>query len=706
MVRKTDQFRPALRPQSPVKFLKGVGPRLAEIFRAWGVETIEDLCHHFPRTYENQQAMGCIRDLKVGQVVSLKAQVLEVTSHYLGFNRKKVTSLWVRDGTGKIACHFFRAPFRGYFESFPFGASLRIVGKLTEFRGRLQFVHPQITLIQEAEEVRNELKPIYTESESLSSSKIQSLIRSALQQLASSSQLGEFERLPESIRQKLGLVGKIEALQRVHFPRPEQAQTLAQFRDPGQQRLIFDEFFELELLMFYQRQEREQKVGLRMRDFLMDVDFQLLPFQPTRAQRRVLDEIFLDLSSGRCMNRLVQGDVGSGKTWVAFMSVVVAKRNSFQAALMAPTEILAEQHFLNSQKILSAFGVRVGLLTGKTKAREREELHQKLENFEMDLLIGTHALIEEVVKFQNLGLVIIDEQHRFGVRQRTKLTEKGQNPHVLTMTATPIPRTLSWTAYGDLRVSVIDELPPGRQPITTRVISQNQKSQLWNWLAGLLAKGHQAYVVYPLIEESEKMDLQNATDEYERLRQAYPGLSFALMHGRLPPEDKEAVMSRFRQGRIQVLVSTTVIEVGVDVPKACVMVIEHAERFGLAQLHQLRGRVGRGAEKSYCILVAGRAVSDISVQRLSLMEQTQDGFKIAQADLEIRGPGELLGAQQSGLLQFRMADLVRDEKILELARTQAENLLHLDPRLEKNEHQPLKKHLKAQLAKRQSFGQN
>lgn len=706
MVRKSDHFRPGLKPQSPVKFLKGVGPRLAEIFRAWGVETIEDLCHHFPRTYENQQAMACIRDLRAGQVVSIKAQFLEVSSQYLGFNRKKVTSLWVRDGTGKIACQFFRAPFRGYFESFPFGATLRIVGKLTDFRGRLQFVHPQISLIQEAEEVRNELKPIYTESESLSSSKIQSLIRSALQQLTSSAQVAELERLPKTLLQKRGLVGKIEALQRVHFPRPEQAQALIEFRDPGQQRLIFDEFFELELLMFYLREGREQKAGLRMRESLMESDFRLLPFQPTGAQRRVLNEIFLDFSSGRCMNRLVQGDVGSGKTLVAFLAVVVAKRNSYQSALMAPTEILAEQHFLNSQKILSAFGVRVGLLTGKTKAREREELHRKLESFELDFLIGTHALIEEVVRFQKLGLVIIDEQHRFGVRQRTKLTEKGQNPHVLTMTATPIPRTLSWTAYGDLRVSVIDELPPGRQPITTRVISQAQKSQLWKWLGELLAKGHQAYVVYPLIEESEKVDLQNASDEYERLSQAYPGVSFALMHGRLQPEEKEAVMARFRQGQTQVLVSTTVIEVGVDVPKACVMVIEHAERFGLAQLHQLRGRVGRGAEKSYCILVAGRAVSDVSVQRLRLMEQTQDGFKIAQADLEIRGPGELLGAQQSGLLQFRMADLVRDEKLLEQARAEAEHLLHLDPRLEKSEHQALKKHLEAQLAKRQSFGQN
>ena len=418
-----------------------------------------------------------------------------------------------------------------------------------------------------------------------------------------------------------------------------------------------------------------------------------LPFQLTRAQDRAFAEIVEDLAKPHPMHRLVQGDVGSGKTLVALMSSLVAIENKFQAAIMVPTEILAEQHFENCKKFLEPLGVGVGLLTGSMKAAERKQIYEMIKSGMVQVCVGTHALIQEAVEFQNLGLVIIDEQHRFGVHQRNELKKKGVSPHFLVMTATPIPRTLAMTVYGDLDVSVIDELPPGRSPIQTRVTFESKRPQVMQFVREQLAKGRQAYIVYPLVEESEKMDLKNAVDEAERLSAEFSEFGVGLLHGKMKNAEKDEVMRKFRAKEFSVLVSTTVIEVGVDVPNATIMLIEHAERFGLSQLHQLRGRVGRGQHKSFCVLMLGRAVSEESKARCDIMEQTTDGFKIAEADLEIRGPGEFLGSRQSGLTGFKMANLVRDMRILQEARDAAFETLNRDTELKRPEHQELRTEL-------------
>jgi ATP-dependent DNA helicase RecG len=567
-------------------------------------------------------------------------------------------------------------PYKGYFERFQPFQEVRVIGKPSVYRGALEFHHPDIHPVKPEEEITNALIPIYVEIEGLTSPKIARLVKSVLQE-----PIPEF--MPRNMLEKYGLMNLNQAIREVHEPPVDQGDLFLKFESMAQKRIIFDEFFLMEFHLARKRQhlEREKSLAIVSKGKLAESLKNSLEFQLTGAQERSYAEIIKDLKLSHPMHRLVQGDVGSGKTLVAFMAAAYAAEAGVQTALMVPTEILAEQHFATAEKRLHPLGIRVGLLTGQTKAKEREKILSEMAEGRIHLLIGTHALIQDDVEFKKLGLVIIDEQHRFGVEQRNKLRAKGLSPHFLVMTATPIPRTLAMTVYGDLDISVIDEMPKGRIPIVTRKTYQSKRPAVMQFIRDHMKQGRQAYIVYPLIEESESMDLRNALEEYERVKKEFPEFQVGLLHGRMKPAEKDEVMDRFRRNEIQILVSTTVIEVGVDVPNANIMLIEHAERFGLSQLHQLRGRVGRGNYKSYCVLMLGYALSEEGVRRAEIMESTIDGFKIAEADLEMRGPGEFMGTRQSGLPGFKMANLVRDVKILMLARDAAFELAQQDPQL-------------------------
>lgn len=681
----------ALRLDTDIQYLKGVGPKLGSLFSRNGIKTVKDLLFHFPRAYEDRRAARNIASLRPDDIVSVKANVVGVASYAMGRSSRKIYDVLVRDSSGQIRCKYFRVPYKGYFERFKPGDEVRVVGKVTNYRGKIEFHHPDIRDIDPAEDLQDALIPIYVETEGLSSAKIAKLISSVFSQVKEWPQ----ENLPLGLVKKNQFISHEQALYSLHHPEIENATAYNELKSPAHRRIIYEEFFWLELYL------ASKKSGLKSeKGFVFKSDEKLiqklqesLPFQLTKAQLRSFAEIKKDLESGKPMNRLVQGDVGSGKTLVSFMSALKAYESGFQSCLMAPTEILAEQHFRNAEKVLKPIGVNVGLLTGKTKAKDRKEIAEKLIAGEIYFLIGTHALIEDWVQFQNLGLVIIDEQHRFGVAQRGILKNKGTSPHFLIMTATPIPRTLAMTVYGDLDVSIIDEMPVGRTPIQTRVTNEAKRPQALQFMVEQIAKGRQAYVVYPLVEESEKIDLKNATEEYEKLKVQFPNIRFGLLHGKMKPVEKDAVMEDFRQHKIDVLVSTTVIEVGVDVPNATIMMIEHAERFGLSQLHQLRGRVGRGEHKSFCIMIMGYAVSEETRTRVEFMEKTTDGFKVAEFDLEIRGPGEFMGSKQSGLPGFKMANLVRDFDLLKLARDDAFEILSKDPKLHKMENKLLREEL-------------
>lgn len=684
-----------LKRDTSIQYLKGVGPRLGQVLAKRGIRQVEDLLTYYPRTYEDRRAARNIGSLNLDDVVSLKARIVNVSSYAMGQSKRKIYDILIRDQSGQIHCKFFRVPYRGYFERFQIGQEVRVVGKVINYRGRLEFHHPDLREITAEEEIEDALLPIYTEIEAVTSTRIRRFIQTAIGQLNEQS-LGP-EPLPESLRQHYRLIKRTEAIYQIHNPEHEQAAEYFTFRSPAHRRLIFEEFFWLELYLAARKAglEAEKGVPLKGDGKLVSDALAQLPFALTGAQTRVFAQVRQDLAGSRPMHRLVQGDVGSGKTVVAFLAALVAREAGFQAALMAPTEILAEQHFKNASRLLAPLGLKVELLVGKTKSGERKQLLERLFAGEIDLLIGTHALLEDVVQFRQLGLVIIDEQHRFGVEQRAKLKRKGVSPHFLVMTATPIPRTLAMTVYGDLDVSTIDEMPPGRSPIQTRVTYESKRPEALNFMMAQLEKGRQAYMVYPLVEESEKIDLKNALDEFEKLKAQYPHIRFGLLHGKMKPEEKDAIMQEFREHRVQVLVSTTVIEVGVDVPNANIMIVEHAERFGLSQLHQLRGRVGRGEHKSFCIFILGKAVSTEAFERTSFLEKNLDGFKIAEFDLELRGPGEFLGTRQSGLPGFQMAHLVRDMEILQEAREAAFALLAKDPTLKLPDHQ----HLREQLLK-------
>jgi len=665
--------------QTNVQMMKGVGPQRAELLAQRGIYTLEDLLNYLPFRYEDRIHFSKIKDVQPSGAYTLRARVMSGQAVRGMYGRDAIYHLLVQDDTGSLPCKFFHG---GYLEGrLKPGQELILHGKVEidkQRPARREMVNPQIETIHSEDVDSTEMGrivPIYEAVGTFGSRQIRRAIYATLQNLEHQI----LDILPPELRTRLHLPSRRDALIQTHFPPPEESlEALNQFRSPAQRRLIFEEFFlyQLSLALGRKATRKENAFPFRIReDQIREALKKILPFKPTNAQKRVLADIAKDLERPVPMNRLLQGDVGSGKTIVALQAAVIAMVNGCQTALMAPTEILAVQHYLAARRILAPGGYRVELLISGLKAAEKAAVRERILSGEAQLVIGTHALIEENVEFKRLGFVAIDEQHRFGVLQRKKLMDKavrhGHAPHVLVLTATPIPRTLSLTLYGDLDVSVIDELPPGRTPIHTRMTTESHLPGVWESLRREVEAGRQAYIVYPVIEES-KLELKAAVEEYERLSKlVFPKLHVGLLHGRLSSEEKEDVMQRFRRNEVQVLVATTVVEVGVDVPNATVMVIEHAERFGLSQLHQLRGRIGRGAQKSHCILVAPGRLTDEGRARLETMVRTNNGFEIAETDLQLRGPGEFFGTRQSGELGFQVANPLRDRELLELARKEA-----------------------------------
>ena len=665
--------------QTDVRMVKGVGPQRAELLAQRGIYTFEDLLNYLPFRYEDRIHFSKIKEVQPGGTYTLRARVMSGQAIRGMYGRDAIYHLLVQDETGQLPCKFFHG---GYLEGrLKAGQQLILHGRvdIDKLRpARREMVNPQVEMVSGDEMDSTEvgrIVPIYEAVGTFGSKQIRRAIYATLQNLDPSIP----DVLPGELQERLQFPSRRDALIRTHFPEPDESlEALNLFRSPAQRRLIFEEFFlyQLSLALGRKAARRENAIAFRVReDKIREALKKILPFKPTGAQKRVLAEIAADLERAAPMNRLLQGDVGSGKTIVALQAAVVAMENGCQAALMVPTEILAVQHFLSARRILAPGGYHVELLISGLKPAEKASALERICTGEAQLVIGTHALIEENVEFRRLGFITIDEQHRFGVLQRKRLMDKaakwGHAPHVLVLTATPIPRTLSLTLYGDLDVSVVDELPPGRTPITTRMTTQKHLPGVWESLRREVQAGHQAYIIYPVIEES-KLELKAAIEEYEQLsKKIFPELKVGLLHGRLSSEEKEDVMQRFRRNEIQILVATTVVEVGVDVPNATVMVIEHAERFGLAQLHQLRGRIGRGAQKSYCILVAPGHMTEDGQARLQTMVRTNNGFEIAETDLQLRGPGEFFGTRQSGELGFNVANPLRDRELLELAHKEA-----------------------------------
>jgi ATP-dependent DNA helicase RecG len=681
-----------------VRMIKGVGPQRAKLLAKRGIYTVEDLLTYLPFRYEDRIDFTNIKDIQPDGAYTIRARVMSGQAVRMMRRRDAIYHLLVKDPTGELPCKFFHG---GYLEGrLKPGQLLVLYGKaeIDKMRpARLEMINPQMELLgspdhsagahqadqsAQREEIDStevgRIVPIYEAVGTFGSRAIRRTIYTALQSLDPRM----IDVLPEPLRGRLGYPTRQQALAETHFPPPDASlDALNAFRSPAQQRLIFEEFFLYQLSLALDRRvtRKENARPFRLREEkIREALKRILPFKPTAAQKRVLAEIAADLEKPAPMNRLLQGDVGSGKTIVALQAAVIAIENGCQAALMAPTEILAVQHFLSARRILQKAGYRVELLISGLKSAEKSSALDRIRSGEAQLVIGTHALIEDKVEFARLGFVTIDEQHRFGVLQRKRLMDKaasqGHAPHVLVLTATPIPRTLSLTLYGDLDVSVLDELPPGRTPIETRMIAETNLPGVWHGVRREVEAGHQAYIVYPVIEES-KLELKAAIDEYQLLsKEVFPKLRLGLLHGRLSSEEKDEVMQRFRNNEVQILVATTVVEVGVDVPNATVMVIEHSERFGLSQLHQLRGRIGRGAQKSHCVLITPPRLTDEARARLETMVRTSNGFEIAETDLQLRGPGEFFGTRQSGELGFHIANPLRDREFLELARREAFSL--------------------------------
>ncbi len=689
-----------------IKYLKGVGPARAQLFASRGIRTVGDLLYYTPFRYEDRQRITPVRALIPGQTATVLVKILS------GGLMRTRTGAYIYDlsavdasapaheppdkhwAPGMIRLKWFNAVYLEKNKVFRPGQRVFFYGKVDYDRfgsGNLQMVQPQFEILPDGETPNGHslevgrVVPIYESVGKMSARVIRRLIWTGLELLD-----GQIDDpLPPSVRHRNRLLDRSAALRQAHFPQPDVSlEDLANFRTPAQVRLIFEEFFNVTAGLALKRRQatRAHGIAFRVTEEIRRSVKRMLPFHPTAAQKRVIREIVTDMQASRPMARLLQGDVGSGKTIVALQAALVAIGNGYQVAFMAPTEILATQHYLYAKQLFKPLTCRLDLLTSARSSSEKAELKRRLAAGEIDLIFGTHALIESDVAFAQLGLVVVDEQHRFGVMQRYELIRKGQPPDVLIMTATPIPRTLALTLYADLDVSVIDEAPPGRRPIITRIIPEAERAQALEFVRGRVRRGEGAYIVYPLVEEAETLDLRPAVRMYEHLsRNVFPEFRLGLLHGRLRSQEKEAVMESFKRGEVQVLVSTSVVEVGVDVPHATVMLIEHAERFGLAQLHQLRGRVGRGQAQSYCLLVAGDNRTEAAEERLRALAETTDGFRLAETDLKIRGPGEFFGTRQAGMASLRIGNLVRDQDILEWARREAHEFLQRpesDPELQ------------------------
>jgi ATP-dependent DNA helicase RecG len=697
-----------LEPATSIQYVKGIGPRLAEVLAAKGILTVDDLLHYLPFRYEDRLNPRGIAELRAGEMATVIAEVRN--SGLFRTRRMPIFQMTAGQGRARLKCLWFHGTYLQ--DKFKPGQMVALYGKVEAGRnGELEIIQPQFEILGDSNEEGSadgpehklaasleigRIVPIYESAGSgrLTSRWFRRIIRSALDNLTPDLP----ETIPAAVRRRLGLIAPRQALEDVHWPDPgESFSDLQSFRAPAHIRLIFEELFFIELGLELKRREQKAQTGIafRLDDRAREAIKKILPFHPTAAQKRVLKEIAADMEKASPMRRLLQGDVGSGKTIVAFEAAVIAIENGYQVALMAPTEILAQQHYFSARRILENAGYRIVLLTGSLEDDRKREIRRHIAQGSAQLVIGTHALIEQKVEFAKLGLVVVDEQHRFGVLQRFKLMKKSGDPgataapgrpaerssalgepDVLVMTATPIPRTLALTIYGDLDISVLDEMPPGRTPIVTRRISDDRSDEVWDFVRKQVAAGHQTYVVYPVIEENEETELKAAMKMYKELdKKIFPDLRVGVLHGRMEPDLKEQVMRLFQKGDLDILVSTTVIEVGVDVANANVMVIEHAERFGLAQLHQLRGRIGRGAAKSYCVLMTGGKISEDGERRLDAMTRTTDGFQIAELDLELRGPGEFFGTRQAGLPSFQVANLIRDRELLEAAKREAASVL-------------------------------
>ena len=723
-----------LEPFTPVQYVKGIGPRVAEVLAAKGIATVDDLLHYLPFRYEDRLNPRSVAELRAGEMATVIAEVRN--SGLFRTRRMPIFQLTVGQGRNRLKCLWFHGAYlQGRFQP---GQMVALYGKVEEDRdGQLQIIQPQFEILGDVNEAGGadeaekkaaasleigRIVPIYesTGQGRLTPRWFRRIIHFALENLNPDLP----DPIPAAVRAHLRLVSPREALWKVHWPDAgESFADLQSSRTPAHIRLIFDELFFIELGLELKRREQKAQTGItfQLDDRVREAIKKILPFHPTGAQKRALGEIAADMQAPVPMRRLLQGDVGSGKTIVAFEAAIIAIENGYQVALMAPTEILAQQHYFSARQILEKAGYRIVLLTGSLEQDRKRDVRRHIAQGNAQLVIGTHSLIQDRVEFEKLGLVIVDEQHRFGVMQRLKLMKKSDSPmegraslpvqeglgrallpaserssaekpsvgrpfqpaqternspdaepDVLVMTATPIPRTLALTLYGDLDVSVLDEMPPGRKPVVTRAVTDERAAEVWAFVRKQIAAGHQAYVVYPVIEENEERELKAAQQMFRQLREKiFPDLHVGLLHGRLDADEKESIMREFQRGGIEILVSTTVIEVGVDVPNATVMVIEHADRFGLAQLHQLRGRIGRGAAKSYCVLMHGGKMSEEGQRRVDFMVRTNDGFQIAELDLELRGPGEFFGTKQAGIPSFRVANLIRDRQLLEAAKGEA-----------------------------------
>jgi len=679
----------------PVQYLKGVGPKMATRFAAKKIATVEDLLYFLPRTYEDRREVRKINRLEVGKTQTIIGKVINTEVRYYG--KKRILEVTVGDNTANLTAKWFKGSISYLVGTLKKGTEVIFTGNVTPNYSGKAMVHPEYEILEGNEEENflnfKRIVPIYSETEGLHQKYFRKVMNFALENYSRY----VASPIPDNICEKRNLLNIHGALLSVHFPgNSESMEEFISARSSAHRRLIYDEFFFFQLGMAIKKKGRILDAGIKfnIEGTFLNKFLALLPFDLTAAQKRVINEIQADMAKQTAMNRLLQGDVGSGKTIVSMAAMITACGNSYQAAIMAPTEILAKQHFETINSWAEQIGLKIVLLTGSMTNSARSEILRQIQNGEANIIIGTHALIQEDVDFHKLGMVVIDEQHRFGVMQRATLRGKGISADVLVMTATPIPRTLAMTVYGDLDVSVIDEMPPGKKPVHTVLVSESRREKVYQTISAELAKGHQAFIVYPLVEQSESLDLKDATNMAKHLQKdIFPYNRIGLIHGKMKEKEKDEIMREFLENKIQILVSTTVIEVGIDVPRASLMIIEHAERFGLSQLHQLRGRVGRRDIPSSCILLADYKCSADARKRLKVMERTTDGFVIAEEDLAIRGPGDFLGTRQSGLPDFRIASIIRDARILNDAKEDAFQLAEGDPFLEKPEHVILKETL-------------